>query len=98
MTLISVEISLFWIISSSSSPSPFFINSAAGYVHRFCSSETVTDITKNINFRCIFPPDDYRADICKACIDGDGCNGASQFGPITVMIAIPMAIIKFLSF
>lgn len=28
----------------------------------------------------------------------DGCNGASQYGPITLLIALPVAIAKIFSF
>ena len=33
--------------------------------------------------------------IAESC-DSDGCNGASQYGPIAMMIAIPVIVMKIL--
>lgn len=35
--------------------------------------------------------------ICEKC-DTDGCNGAIQYGPIAILIVLPIAIAKFLLF
>lgn len=37
------------------------------------------------------------ADICEICNERDGCNGASEYRPIAMMIAIPIVVIKILS-
>lgn len=35
---------------------------------------------------------------CEVCDSGDGCNGAAQYGPLAMMIAIPaIVIIKMLA-
>lgn len=39
----------------------------------------------NANVECL---------ICKS----DGCNGASQYGPIALLVALPVAIAKILKF
>lgn len=31
---------------------------------------------------------------CEMCSDKDGCNSAAQYGPIVMMVAIPIAILK----
>lgn len=38
------------------------------------------------------------ADICEICNDRDGCNGASKYESIAIMIAIPIAIMTFFLF
>lgn len=88
----------------------FFINSASGVVYRLCSNDTIANIgsiASYFNVECNYERSyvirgdnrvDFHADTCEACIDSDGCNGASQYGPLTVMIAIPMALMKILSF
>lgn len=35
-------------------------------------------------------------EFCETC-DTDGCNGASQFGPVALLITVPVAIAKILS-
>lgn len=35
--------------------------------------------------------------LCEKC-DTDGCNAGTQYGPIAILIAFPIAIIKLLSF
>lgn len=34
--------------------------------------------------------------LCEKC-ETDGCNGATQYGPIAILIVLPIAIVKFLS-
>lgn len=68
----------------------------------------VPGLKKIDGFSCVFPKSsivegaedvENHAQICEACYDRDGCNGASsQYAPIAVVIAIPMAILKILSY
>lgn len=37
------------------------------------------------------------ADICEICNERDGCNGAAEYRPIAMMIAIPIVIMKILA-
>lgn len=40
---------------------------------------------------------DLEASICEFC-SKDGCNGAGHYGPITLLVAIPVIIAKMFTF
>lgn len=72
-----------------------------------CSNETIPNIVGFVSVSCsykhVFRVDnvdhtDCEADTCEACYDDDGCNGSSKFGPIAVLIAVPVTLMKILSF
>lgn len=86
-----------------------FPKSESGAVYRYCSNHTLENDVPIDTFTCtiktVYNTGNSRqftvdvSDICEACNDSEGgCNGASQYGPVAVMIAIPMAIIKILAF
>lgn len=35
--------------------------------------------------------------VCEPCNSGDGCNGVPQYGPVMMLIAIPVAILLKIS-
>lgn len=40
-------------------------------------------------------PSYIKTEFCETC-DTDGCNGAAQYGPVALLVAIPVAITKIL--
>lgn len=42
-------------------------------------------------------PEYIRTEFCETC-DTEGCNGAGQFGPIAVLVAIPAVVAKILMY
>lgn len=85
----------------------FFRISATGIVHRFCSNETIPNIANFVSVSCSYKHafivdnvdhTDYEADFCEPCFDEDGCNGASGYGPIALLIVVPVTLMKILSF
>lgn len=85
----------------------FFRISATGIVYRFCSNETIPNIANFVSVSCSYKHafivdnvdhTDYEADICEPCFDEDGCNGASEYGPLALLIVVPVTLMKILSF
>lgn len=60
------------------------------YISRQCVNNKL-----NVNGLCFIGPA-AKTPVCEPC-SKDECNGAAQYGPAAIVVAIPIAILKVLS-